>query len=211
MENHIINIAIVEDDLQFRENLISYFSMLPAFNVLFTAGSVEIGLSELNDNLGIDILVLDIGLPGISGIEGISYFKKIKSDLDIIMLTSYEEEEKILKALCSGASSYISKKTPVGEIAKAIEIVYNGGSFMSPSIAREIVKFFAKGQKQKQDFFLTPRQNEIMEMVIDGNTYGSIAKSLHLSIETIKSHIKNIYKILHVNNKAEAIVKYLNG
>lgn len=126
-------------------------------------------------------------------------------------LTSYEEEEKILKALCSGATSYISKRSSLEDISSALQVVHSGGSFMSPSIAREIVTYFSKGQVKEKEEILTPRQTEIMELMIHGNTYSSIAKNLAVSTETIKSHIKKIYVNLHVNNKAQAIAKYMSN
>lgn len=206
-----IHIGLVEDNLRFRTNLNKYFDLTGVFNVVFAADSVESALIQLAQHQSIKILLLDIGLPGMSGLEGIKHFKEINPKLDIVMLTSYEEEEKILKALCSGATSYISKKTTLGEISSALQVVHNGGSFMSPSIAREIVTYFSKGQNKVKEEILTPRQTQIMELMINGNTYSTIAQNLAVSTETIKSHIKNIYMSLHVNNKAQAIAKYMSA
>ncbi len=204
-----IRIALVEDDERFRTNLKKYFELTDPFEVIFTADSVESGLIQLEAHDDLDIVLLDIGLPGMSGLEGIPLFKKVKPELDVVILTSYEEEQKILKALCSGATSYISKRTRLEEIASALHIVHSGGSFMSPSIAREIVTYFAKGQNKEKKKILTSRQTEIMELMIEGNTYSSIAQALLISAETVKSHIKQIYTNLHVNNKAQAIAKYM--
>jgi len=210
--SELIQIALIEDNDRFRSNLIKYFSMVPAIEVVFGAGSVEEGLSLLPDHGQTSILVLDIGLPGMTGLEGISHFKALRPDLDIIMLTSYEEEEKIVKALCSGACSYISKKSTLEEITDGITTVHEGGSFMSPAIAREIVNFFINGQHKKKEIsLLTDRQKEIMELMIDGKTYSLIAQELLVSVETIRSHIKKIYVALHAQNSAEAVAKYLKG
>lgn len=204
-----IQIALIEDSQRFRSNLNKYFDLTERFNVVFAADSVESGLVQLEKKESVDILLLDIGLPGMSGLEGIKYFKELKPELDIVMLTSYEEEQKILKALCSGATSYISKRSSLSDISSALQVVQSGGSFMSPSIAREIVTYFSKGQVKAKTEVLTPRQTEIMELMINGNTYSSIASNLSVSTETVKSHIKKIYVNLHVNNKAQAIAKYI--
>lgn len=206
-----IKIAFIEDDSRLRSNLETYFEMLPEFKVLFTSGSVETGLETISKFPELDILVLDIGLPGMNGIEGIQHFKKMNSTIDIAMLTSYDEEDKILKAICAGASSYISKKSRLENIADALLVVHRGGSFMSPSIAREIVQYFSKGQAEKKEQLLTDRQTQIMDLMITGCTYASIAEQLSVSPETIKSHIKKIYTSLHVNNKAEAIARYMRN
>ncbi len=204
-----IKIAFIEDDPRLRSNLQTYFEMVPEFKVVFTCGSVESGLETISQYQELDILVLDIGLPGMNGIEGIQHFKELKPEIDIAMLTSYEEEEKILKALCAGACSYISKKSRLQDIADALLVVHRGGSFMSPSIAREIVHYFSKNEAVKKEKLLTERQTEIMDLMIKGLTYAAIAKQLLVSTETVKSHIKKIYSTLHVNNKAEAIARYM--
>ncbi len=207
----MIKVAVVEDNFTFKKNLLKYFSLLPDVEVSFDANSVEEGLEKFEANHDIDILVLDIGLPKMSGIEGIPYFKKIANQVDITILSSYEDEERILKALCAGACSYISKNSDLEEIYNAIKIVKNGGSYMSPSIAREIVHYFIKGQVKKPAIKLTPRQTEIIEMMIEGKTSKAIAKVLDISNDTVRYHIKAMYKALHASNKTEAIMKYMKG
>ena len=128
----------------------------------------------------------------------------------MVILTTYEEEDVILKALCSGACSYISKKASLPEIIDALRIVVNGGSYMSPSIAREIVNHLMEGRVSKATI-LTDRQKEILEMLVDGKSYGAISQQLFISVETVRSHIKKLYKVLQVNNKTEAITKYMKG
>jgi DNA-binding NarL/FixJ family response regulator len=158
----------------------------------------------------IDILLLDIGLPGMSGLEGLPLLREKLPDLDIIMLTTYEEEDMILKALCSGACSYISKKASLEEIVEAIRIVVKGGSYMSPSVAREIVQHLMGGRVSKATI-LSERQKQILELLVEGKSYSAIGKDLFISTETVRSHIKNMYRTLEVNNKAEAIAMYLKG
>jgi len=145
-----------------------------------------------------------------SGLESIPALLEAVNDLEIIMLTTYEEETVILKALCNGASAYLSKKSSLEEIANTVRIVKNGGSFMSPNIAREINDHLIGGGKSKATI-LTSRQKEILELLISGKSYQAISKELFISYETVRSHIKNMYKTLQVNNKTQAISKYLRG
>ena len=156
------------------------------------------------------ILLLDIGLPGTSGIEAIPLILDKYPDLNIVMLTTYEEEDLILKALCSGACSYISKKATLEDIVEALRIVAKGGSYMSPSIAREIVNHLMGGRVSKATI-LSDRQKEILERLVDGKSYHTIAAELFISVETVRTHVKKMYKVLHVNNKTEAITQYMLG
>ena len=146
-----------------------------------------------------------------SGVEGIPIILDKLPEIDIIMLTTYEEEEVILKALCSGACSYISKKASLKQIVEAIRIVAEGGSYMSPSIAREIVNHLLGGPKKTITNSLTERQNQILKGLSEGKSYKHISEELFISIETVRTHIKKLYRHLQVNNKAEAIAMYLQG
>ena len=129
------------------------------------------------------------------------------------MLTTYEEEDVILQSICAGACSYISKKSSLSQIVDAMRIVKMGGSYMSPSIAREIVSYLKvdKVAKTTTANSLTDRQNEILKSLAEGKTYKAISKELFISIETVRSHVKKLYKHLQVKNKAEAISLYLQG
>jgi len=213
-----ITVGMVEDNKVIRENVTKYIGFAEDMEVSHSVSSVEALLSyiELNSNFSPHILLLDIGLPGMSGLEGISLIKEKMPDTDIVMLTTFEEEEKILTALCSGASAYISKKTSLKTILEGIRIVHDGGSYMSPEIAREIFSYLVRSNttkvpETKKSSLLTDRQNEILEKLADGKSYKEIAELLFISPETVRTHIKKIYKTLHVNNKAEAIAKYLKG
>ncbi|MEP6796082.1 MAG: response regulator transcription factor [Saprospiraceae bacterium] len=205
-------ITIIEDNLVIRDNVSRFIRFHEEFDVVETVGSIEsfMHLLQIDQRFKTDIILLDIGLPGVSGLDGIPIILEKMPDVDIIMLTSYEEEDVILRALCSGACSYLSKKASLEEIVDAIRIVVKGGSYMSPSIAREIVTHLMGGRVSKATI-LTDRQKEILEKLVDGKSYGAIALSLFISVETVRSHVKSLYKILHVNNKAEAIAKYLKG
>ena len=206
---------MIEDMPDIRENVSKYISMHEEFEVTKTFGSIESfeHHTEVDPNFSCDILLLDIGLPGKSGIEGIPEILARIKDVDIIMLTTYEEEEVILKSICAGACSYISKKSSLTQIVDAVRIVKMGGSYMSPSIAREIVSYLKVGTpvKTTEENSLTDRQNEILKSLAEGKTYKVISKDLFISIETVRSHVKKLYRHLQVKNKAEAIALYLQG
>lgn len=211
MEN--IHLAIVEDNPVIRESLETYFSAHPALQLSLVAGSVEDFLEKAAQPARppkIDLMLLDIGLPGMSGIEGIRHIRQKYPETDIVMLTTFEEDDKIFKSLCSGACSYISKRTPLPTIQEAIFTIYRGGSFMSPSIARKVVEHFMPKARSEDDL-LSPRQQQIVQGIVDGLSYKLIADKLSISIDTVRDHIKRIYRLLEVNSKAELIRKALDG
>lgn len=206
-----IRVSIIEDNKVIRDNVSKFISFHDDFEIAAVHGSAKTFLESLQiGGVQTDILLLDIGLPGISGLEAIPLILEKMPDLNIVMLTTYEEEDVIVKALCSGACSYISKKASLEEIVEALRIVAAGGSYMSPSVAREIVNHLMGGRVSKATI-LTDRQREILEKLVDGKSYQTIAAELYVSIETVRSHVKKMYKVLHVNNKTEAITQYMKG
>lgn len=206
----MIKLAIIEDGPVIRRNIMTFIGFQDDMELVSECESVEMFLKQAGNFSSVpDILILDIGLPGVSGIEGITPIKEKLPDLDIIMLTTYEEEDKIVAALRAGACSYLSKRTPLNQIMDSIRIVSQGGSYMSPSIARRLSQFMIAGAK-KPNFSLSKKQEEVMLGLIDGYSYKEIASRMEVSIETIRTHVKRIYLELHVNNKASAITKYLN-
>lgn len=210
MEN--IHLAIVEDDPVIMESMESYLGINPAMQIQLKAGSVEDFIDQLSGYSlpQLDLILLDIGLPGMTGIEGIRHIRKKYPEVDIVMLTSFEDEERIFKALCAGACSYISKRTSLATIRDAIHIVHRGGSYMSPSIARKIARHFIAKPAKKEDI-LTPRQKQIVEGLVDGLSYKMIGDKYSISLDTVRDHIKRIYKTLEVNSKAQLIRKSLDG
>lgn len=207
-----VKVSIIEDNRVIRENVTKFIG----FHEEFELGAIHESAitfidSFIPETLGqVHILLLDIGLPGISGLDAIPLIFEKLPGIDIVMLTTYEEEDVILKALCAGACSYISKKTRLEEIVEALRIVAAGGSYMSPSIAREIVNHLMGGRVSKATI-LSDRQKEILEKLVDGKSYNTIASELFISVETVRTHIKKMYKLLHVNNKTEAITQYMKG
>lgn len=207
-----LKLAIVEDDPIIAESLQSFLTINPGIEIKLVANSIEQCLSQLvlPSKQEVNIVLLDIGLPGMSGIEGIRHIRKKIPNAEIIMLTTFEEQDIIFKALCAGACSYISKRTSLVKIREAIFTVHQGGSYMSPFIARKIAAHFMPA-KSKEGDLLTPRQKQIVDCLVEGLSYKLIADKLSISIDTVRDHIRRIYRTLEVNSKAEVIRKALKG
>ncbi len=205
-----IALAIVEDDPIIRESLRTFLGGDPQFDLMYTAVSMEDFLHTLEQDTRVvpSVIMLDIQLPGQSGIEGIPAIKKLRPGVDIIMLTTFEESDKIFAALCAGACSYLSKRISLVTIRDAIVTVHRGGSYMSPSIARKVVEHFAPIPK-KEDGPLTSRQQEIVDCIVNGLSYKMAADKLGISLDTVRTHIKHIYQILEINSKGELIKRSL--
>ena len=207
----MIKIAIVEDDATIREAIKEFLDSKENLSCNMAYKSVESLLSELNNENKPDVILMDIGLPGMSGISGIKLIKERFPDINTIMLTVYHDTHKIFQSLCAGASGYLLKNSPFSEIKKAIEIVNSGGSTMSPQIARKVIEHFQTGEKIPVESNLTDKEKEIVSCLVDGLSYKMIATEENISIETVRTHIKNIYKKLQVHSKAEVIKKSLTG
>lgn len=206
----MIKLGIIEDEPLVRENLEIYLTSQANMEIALSTNSVEDFLEQEKYIKDIDILLLDINLPGMSGLEGIRHIKNGRPDIDIIMLTSYDDSDRIFKALCAGAVSYLSKRSDLKSIRDALQTVSGGGSYMSPSIARKVINHFAP-RRQDPEKKLTPRQEQIVQGLIDGLSYKLIADKYLISVETVRDHIKKIYKKLEVNSRTEVIKKKLDG
>lgn len=202
-----VEVVMVDDDAIVRDSVSAFINLQEDLEIVDTFSSAEDFLAHEFSTMP-KILLLDVGLPGMTGLEALPHIRAKYVSLEIVMLTTYEEEELILKALCSGASSYISKRAGLPAIATGLRVVSEGGSYMSPRIAREIVNHFLK-QSTTPVVSLEGRQKEIMDLLLEGYSYQEVSNKLSISVETVRSHIKKIYRLLEVNNKAEAIAKYL--
>ncbi len=152
---------------------------------------------------------MDISMPGMTGIECTAKIKSLYPSVHIVMLTVYEDDSQIFDSLRAGASGYILKRAPLEEIISAIRDVQTGGAPMSPSIAKKVLNFFNESGKKINEYNLTSREKEILQELINGLSYKKIAETLFISLDTVRSHIKNIYQKLHVTSKSEAVVKAL--
>jgi DNA-binding NarL/FixJ family response regulator len=204
------HIAIVEDDIQIRTLLHHYLDRQNGFSCAMAYGSVESFRKALSPENQPDVLLMDIGLPGMSGIDGMKLIKHDYPHIDIIMLTVYNDPGKIFQSLCAGATGYLLKNTPLEEIKEGIELLTRGGSPMSPQIARKVIDFF-NTERKAESSPLSEKEKEIVIGLVDGLSYKLIADRLNISIETVRFHIKNIYRKLHVHSKAEVISKSLKG
>ena len=207
----MINIAIIEDDKEVREAIQQYLNSLSHIQCVASNESVEDFLMEMNEENTPDIILMDIGLPGMSGISGIKLIKEKYPVIDIIMLTVYDDAHKIFQSLCAGASGYLLKNRPFEEIKQAVEMLKSGGAPMTPQIARKVIEYFQPEKAPKSKSQLTDKEKEIVVGLVDGLSYKMIADRMNISIETVRTHIKNIYAKLHVHCKAEVITKSLRG
>lgn len=210
-----ITLAIIEDDPLIRESLMSYLHAQPEIDAVLTAESIEQFLMLLNNAFPPTTILLDIGLPGMSGIQGIPEIKNRLPEVDIIMLTAMDDQDHLFQALQAGAVSYLSKRSRLETIREAILIVHKGGSFISPSIARHMVNYFAKvnpsAKKEPTKHDLTPRQWDIINGLVEALSYKLIADKYDISVETVRDHIKNIYKKLQVNSRNEVVKLKMDG
>ena len=207
----MINVAIVEDNKTIREGLKLLIDGTEGYSCVGDYSICEGLISELSQ-LDVDVILMDIDLPGISGIEGMKRIKQISSDYTILILTIYDENELIFEALCAGASGYLVKKTPPAKLLEAIKEAYEGGAPMTSNIARKVVDFFQRTQpiqKKEESFQLTKREKEVLTGLVGGSSYKAIADSLNISVDTVRFHFRNIYKKLHVHSQSEAVVKAL--
>lgn len=206
----MIRLFIIEDHEGTREMLTRLFSEAPDFEVVGTAASCEEAFPKIDDELP-TVVLMDISLPGMSGIEGVGVLKHRYPVIDIVMLTVYEDDEKIFESLCAGACGYLLKSTPPQRLIEAVREVAAGGAPMSMKIARKVVQSFARPSRVIPRGELTKREQQILELLVEGATGRTIATQLSISIETVRQHIKNIYEKLHVHSRAEAVAKALSG
>lgn len=205
----LIKICVIEDEQIIRRSLRDFFSSIDGYQFVGDFESVEGFVDKANDLSEIDIILLDINLPGINGIQGIKPIKTHFPNTDIIILTTFNDPEHIFEALQRGAISYILKTSPIWEIKKGIEVVRDGGSYMSPDVARLVVQSFSSQKSSSVFDSLTDRQSQVLDAIVDGLSYKMIAAKFDISEHTANDHIKAIYKKLQVNSKAEAISKTL--
>lgn len=202
-------IAIIEDDLELKNLLEEYLNNQSNIECSIAVDSIEDFFENLDNGNTPEIIISDIGLPGLSGDEGLLKIKAALPDVEVVMLTVHQDDEKIFKCLKNGASGYILKNAPLKEIKEYIDILSSGGAPMSPQIARKVVDFFQpKNELEKP---LTEREYDIVNGLVDGLSYKLIASKLNISLDTVRQHIRNVYRKLSVNSKAEVIAKKLRG
>lgn len=208
-ETHTIKVAIVEDLRDIREGLGQLISATPGYRCTGMYASMEEAIEKIPHNLP-DLVLSDIGLPGMDGISGIGILKQRFPELLILMLTVYDDNERIFDALCAGACGYLLKKTPWPRLVEALKEAVEGGSPMSPEVARRVINLFREIKPPKAaEYELTPHEIRLLRMLVEGHSYKTAANELHVSVNTIKFHLRHIYEKLQVHTKSEAVAKAL--
>jgi DNA-binding NarL/FixJ family response regulator len=195
-------IVLVEDDSIIRNAFIELINASQGYRVVNSYPNAEDSIKNL-DKDGADIYLMDIELPGMNGIEALTKIKQKDPTKQVVVVTVYENDELVFKALCEGASGYLTKNTPPAKIIESLKELESGGAPMSTNIARMVVQSFHRNRKSP----LTPRELEVLELLASGKSYSSIADQIFVDKETVRSHIKNIYLKLEVHSKADAIEK----
>jgi len=207
-----IRVVIFEDNRNLRDGL---FNLLESSSGFICAGAFahcERVLENIEETRP-DVVLMDIEMPVVSGIEAVSIIREKYPELKILMETIFDEDEKIFQSICNGAQGYILKNTPPDRILNAIREVYEGGAPMTPTIASKVLRLFKTNLSGKADksFGLSSRENEILKCLVEGMSYKMVAETCFISADTVNGHIKNIYKKLEVHSKSEAVVKAIKS
>jgi DNA-binding NarL/FixJ family response regulator len=206
----MITVSIVDDETELRQSITTFVNGSPGFKCISAYGSAKEALQHLPTDRP-DVVLMDIHMKGMDGIECVQRLKLHVPEIQIVMLTVYEDTEQIFKALSVGASGYLLKRLSPTKLLQAIREVHAGGSPMSSSIARKVVASFQKAGKgaEKQQALLSPRETMVLDCLAKGLTYKQIADQLEISIDTIRTYIRRVYEKLHVQSRTEAVAKYL--
>ena len=204
-----IRVAIIEDDRRIRDGLATLINSTDGYRCALSFRSMEEALARPWSEAP-DVALVDIGLPGMSGIEGLKRLRERYPKVALLMLSVYEDDERIFRALCAGASGYLLKKTPPEKLLECLGEVLRGGAPMSPEVARRVVSLFREIRPpEKVDYDLTPHELRLLRLLVEGHNYQSAAVELGVSFSTINFHMQNIYGKLQVHSKSEAVAKAL--
>jgi DNA-binding NarL/FixJ family response regulator len=206
-----IRVAIFEDNKLVRDALQAILSGTPGFNCTGAFADGNRWMQDIKRSEP-DVILMDIELPGLSGIEISQQIHQVYPEIKILIQTVFNDSDKIFQALCAGASGYILKNDPPHKYLEAINEVYNGGAPMSPAVAKKVLGFFGSKNiiliaPDNTDYQLSEREKDILRLMVEGSNYRSIADKAFISYETVRTHVKNIYKKLHVASRSEAVMK----
>lgn len=206
----MIRVGLVEDNLSYLKAMQALISSQPDLLLVYT-GENLLNINALCNTLP-DVVILDIDLPGLSGIEGVKMIKEKKPETGVFMLTVFEDDDKIFNSIKAGADGYMLKKDPPEKIVEAIKAIKNGESIMNGKIARKMLDFFSRKEnerhKELEQYNLTKREKEILEFLIGGKSYKQIADTCSISIQTLFTHTRNIYNKLNIHSRAEIAAKF---
>lgn len=202
-----IRVIIFEDNKHLRESLQLLISSSMQFECIGAYADCR-NINAVIDRFIPDIILTDIEMPFMNGIDATRIVRQKYKDLPILILTIFNQSERIFEALCAGGNGYLLKSSTPEEILTAMMEVYNGGSALSPAVAKKVVQYFQNAAPvQQNDYHLTPKEKELLQHLVDGKSYKMIADAMFVSFETVKSHVKNVYRKLHVSSSPEAVAK----
>lgn len=206
-----VKVVIIEDKRQIRDGLAALINGTEGYRCTGTFDSMEEALTKINSQ-NADLVLVDIGLPGMSGIEGMRLFKKNHPNLLLLVLSVYEDDDRIFEALCAGASGYLLKKTSPARLLEGLRDAVNGGAPMSPEVARRVITIFREIRPpENAQYQLTPHETRLLKLLVEGHNYKTAAAELGVSVNTISFHLKHIYEKLQVHSKSEAVAKALRN
>ena len=207
----VIKVAIIEDQRDIRECLSFLINGTEGFRCTGSYRTMEEALEKIGFELP-DVALSDIGLPGMSGIEGIKVLKERYPNLLLLMLTVYNDDERIFDAMCAGASGYLLKKTPPARLLESLKEAVGGGAPMSPEVARRVISLFREIRPpERADYELTPHETRLLKLFVEGHNYKTAAAELGVSVNTVNFHVRSIYEKLQVHTRSEAVVKALRN
>jgi DNA-binding NarL/FixJ family response regulator len=207
----VIRVAVVEDHREYRDYLVALLNGTPGLRCTDSFRSMEEALGKIAANLP-DAALVDIGLPGMTGVEGIRVLKDRHPNVLLLALTVYDDDERIFEALCAGASGYLLKKTQPAQLIESLKDVIAGGAPMSPEVARRVVKLFREIRPhERADYQLTPHEIKILKLLMEGRSYRTVASELKVTPSTVSFHLQRIYEKLQVHSKTEAVAKALRN
>ena len=204
-----IDVWLVEDNADFRSSIVELINETDSMKCDKAFSACEDVIVCMQRDEVPEVVLMDIGLPGMNGVEGVKRVKALSPSTDVIMLTVYDDDENVFRAICAGASGYLLKNAPADSILTAIGEVLSGGAPMNGGIARRVLEMFAKTSAPKSEYGLTQREKEILQLLVEGLTMRQIAEKLFVSYHTIDTHQKNIYVKLHVHSRSGAVAKAL--
>ncbi len=204
-----ITVAIIEDERDIRECLSVLVNGTPGYSCTGSYRTMEEALDGLSHQLP-DVVLSDIGLPGMNGIEGVKILKARYPQLLVLMLTVYDDDERIFDAMCAGACGYLLKKTPPARLLESLKEAVQGGAPMSPEVARRVIALFREIRPpDRADYHLTPHETRLLKLFVEGHNYKTAAAELHVSVNTVNFHVRSIYEKLQVHSRSEAVAKAL--
>jgi DNA-binding NarL/FixJ family response regulator len=207
----MIQVAIIEDQREVREGLSILIGGTLGFQVTGAYSSMETAIHAIIAAPP-RIALVDIGLPGMSGIDGIKMLKQRLPDLQFLILSSYDDDARVFAAMCAGACGYMLKKTPPAKLLEALDELENGGAPMSPQIARQVVTLFRNVAPPKEsEYRLTPQETRVLQLLVDGHSYKTASYEMDLTIHAVSFHARHVYEKLHVHSKSEAVAKALRS